>query len=335
VFPNMRILLYEPCKETGVALPAENAIDDNKYDEEVQSGSEFTSGYTIDLEDIKNPYFRVYTQREYPDDGRKSMMVKYNSPKDYLSSIVAKYNIDFDFSKEGYPPVESKDEKENTDADTNDISKWRPYIEGVLRKKDPLAENRNLLQKLTTSEYKHRFMRLYPDALIWFELPSYLMRKGLFVNPRAKPLGILPLATVGSIRAPGLAELMAYAEDPLETDEEIPEIDDSALDTLEIEIGRNQGVINLRCEDWRQRCKWLECIQIAMFEGKKYAGMDEFTNDSFKVKEQSELELLQVQEQPELSRQDSRHLYILLGDSLWARKANTIRAEKCVSSPTI
>jgi len=250
----MRISLGDN-EETGLTLEPNNAAGDHKSDEELLSASEFSSGDLFDVKAIKNPYFKVYTKRDYPDDNRKSIMVKYDRPKDYLSSIVEKYNIDFDFSKEGYPPVEAKEEKEAKDADVNDVTKWRPYIEGVLRKKDPLSENRNLLQKLTTSAYKYRFMRLYPDALIWFELPSYLMRKGLLVNPRAKPLGILPLAIVGSIKAPGLAELMAYAEDPLEEDEDIPEIDDTALDTLEIEIGNNQAVIKLRCEDWRQRFK--------------------------------------------------------------------------------
>jgi len=251
----MRISLGDPNEETGLTLEPNNATCDHKTDEEIQSGSEISSGDLFDVKAIKNPYFKVYTKREYPDDNRKSIMVKYNRPKDYLSSIVEKYNIDFDFSKEGYPPVEAKEEKEAKDSEEHDVTKWRPYIEGVLRKKDPLAENRNLFQKMTTSAYKYRFMRLYPDALIWFELPSFLMRKGLLVNPRAKPLGILPLAIVGSIKAPGLAELMAYAEDPLEEDEDIPEIDDSALDTLEIEIGHNQAVIKLRCEDWRQRFK--------------------------------------------------------------------------------
>jgi len=331
----MRIKFGDADKQTDVAVKAEKAKDDHKSDEDILSDSRFSSEHLFDVKDVNNPYFRVYTKREYPDDNRKSIVEKYKRPKDYLSSIVEKYDIDFDFSKEGYPPVELKEEKESKDADTNDISQWVPYIEGVLRKKDPLAEKRSLLQKVTTSAYKYRFMRLYPDALVWFELPSYLMRKGLLVNPRAKPLGILPLAIVGSIKAPGLAELMAYAEDPLSDDEEIPEIDDSAMDTLEIEIGHNQAVIELRCEDWRQRCKWLECMQIAMFEGKKYAGMDELTKDSFKVKEQSEGDHLLEQELPEVSRQDSRHQFIALGDSLWAGKANTIRAEKNVSSPLI
>jgi len=322
-----------PDEDNGVALPPKDAADDHKSDEEVLSGSEL-SGQLFDVKDINNPYFRVYTVRDWPDDDRKSFMVKFKRPKDYLKSIVEKYNIDFDFSKEGYPPVGADEEKEAKNADANEISKWRPYIEGVLRKKDPLAENRNLLKKLTTSAYKYRFMRLYPDALIWFELPSYLMRKGL-VNPKAKPLGILPLALVGSIKAPGLAELMAYAEDPLEDDEPIPEIDDSALDTLEIEIGRNQAGIELRCEDWRQRFKWMECMQIAMFEGKKYAGLDELNKDSFKVKEQAQADHLLEQQQSELSREESRHKYISLGDNLWAGKANTIRAEKNVSTPLI
>jgi len=331
----MRITFGDPSEKTEVAVKAENSTDDHKSVEEVHSDSRFSSENLFDVNDINNPYFKVYTKREYPDDNSKSNMVKYKRPKDYLKSIVEKYDIDFDFSKEGYPPVESKEEKESKDADTNAISQWIPYIEGVLRKKDPLAEKRNLLQKVTTSAYKYRFMRLYPDALIWFELPSYLMRKGLLVNPRAKPLGILPLAMVGSIKAPGLAELMAYAEDPLSDDEDIPEIDDSALDTLEIEIGHNQAVIELRCEDWRQRCKWLECMQIAMFEGKKCTGMDELTKDTFKVKEQSEVDHLLEQELPEVSRQESRHQFISLGDNLWAGKANTIRAEKNVSSPLI
>jgi len=330
----MRIKFGDSGELTDVALKAENATDDHKSDGEVHSDIKFPSERLFDVEDVNNPYFKVYTKREYPDDNKDSIMVKYDRPKDYLKSIVIKYDIDFDFSKEGYPPVESEEDKESKDADTNAISQWRPYIEGVLRKKDPLAERRSFFQKMTTSAYKYRFMRLYPDALIWFELPSYLMRKGL-LNPRAKPLGILPLAIVGSIKAPGLAELMAYAEDPLSDDEDIPEIDDSALDTLEIEIGHNEAVIELRCEDWRQRCKWLECIQIAMFEGKKYAGMDELTKDSFKVKEQSEVDHLLEQELPEVSRQESRHQFISLGDNLWAGKANTIRAEKNVSSPLI
>lgn len=322
-------------KPKDVALPIDKATAENKFpeisDEELLSGSE-RSGQMIDVDDIKNPWFKVYTVREYPDENRKSMTEKYDRPKDYLSSIVKKYNIDFDFSKEGYPPVGAIEEKEIKEEENHE---WRPYIEGVLRKKDPLADNRNFLQKLITSAFKYRFMRLYPDALVWFELPSFLMRKGLLVNPLAKPLGILPLAVVGSIKAPGLAELMAYAEDPLEEDESIPEIDDSALDTLEIEIGNSQAVIELRCEDWRQRFKWLECMQIAMFEGKKYAGSEELTKDTFKVKEQDEIDHLLEQKHPELERDESRHGYISLGDNLWAGKAYTIRAEKNVSMPRL
>jgi len=76
-------------------------------------------------------------------------------------------------------------------------------------------------------------------------------------------------------------------------------------------------------------------MQIAMFEGKKYAGMDELTKDSFKVKEQAEVDHLLEQPRSELSREESRHKYISLGDNLWAGKANTIRAEKNDSGPLI
>lgn len=328
------ISLGSDTKPTDMAIPENKAVDVSKFssEEDVVSGSEL-SRISVDVKNIKNPYFKVYTVRDYPDDNRKSVMVKYERPKDYLSHIVEKYNIDFDFSREGYPPVGATEEKEAKKVEWEENPEWRPYIEGVLRKKDPLANNRNFLKRLTTSAFKYRFMRLYPDALIWFELPSYLMRKGILVNPRAKPLGILPLAVVGSIKAPGLAELMAYAEDPLSEDEAVPEIDDSALDTLQIEIGDGQAVIELRCEDWRQRFKWLECMQIAMFEGKRYVGSQELTKDNFKIKEQAEIDHL-VQQQ-KLERQESKHLYISLGDNLWAGKANTIRAENNCSSPLL
>lgn len=316
--------------------PQNDAVaDDNKSagisDEELQPDDEFAKN-VFDDKDIDNPYFKVYTVREKKiDDNRKSVS-NYETPKDYLKSVVAKYNIDFDFSKDGYPPVGVEEEKETKEEEEDD--QWRPYIEGVLRKKDPLAQNRGALKRLVTSAFKHRFMRLYPDALVWFEVPSFLMRKGMLVNPRAKPLGILPLALVGGIKAPGLAELMAYAEDPLSDNEEIPDIDDSAMDTLEIAIGNSQAVIELRCEDWRQRFKWMECMEIAMVEGKRVVGLDELTKDTFKIKEQAEVDHL-LEQGPALERQDSRHAFIPLGDNLWAGKANTIRADHNVSLPIL
>jgi len=334
----MKIRLGSTNPKNDSAIPIIRAVDERKTslnsDEEVLSSVSEVSLPNFDVKDIKNPYFKVYTARDYPDDNRKSVVLKFERPKDYLTSIVAKYNIDFDFSQEGYPPVRSDETKESKE-DEESLSEWSPYIEGVLRKKDPLAKSRNFLQRLTTSAFKYRFMRLYPDALIWFELPSFLMKKGLLVNPLARPLGILPLAVVGSIKAPGLAELMAYAEDPLSEDEEVPDIDDSALDTLQIEIGNNQAVIELRCEDWRQRCKWLECMQIAMFEGKKYAGTEELSKETFKIKEQAEVDHFLEEKQPGLERQESRHQYISLGDNLWAGNVNTIRAEQNGSTPLL
>jgi len=311
-------------KDDDESLEIGNKSSSNSDEDE--SGND-QLGEMFNVNDIDSPYFKVYTQREYPDD----LKISLESPKQYLKSVVDKYNVEFNFSKPGYPLATDIDNEKKDEAWEED---WRPYIEGVLRKKDPLVQDRSLFKRLVSSSYQYRFMRLYPDALIWFEVPSYLMRKGLLVTPLAKPLGILPLAVIGSIKAPGLAELMAYDEDPLSDTETIPSIDESALDTLQIEIGNSEAVIELRCEDWRQRFKWMECLQIAMVEGKKIPGLDKLTKDSFKIKEHAEAENL-LEKEPELERDLSRHAFISLGDNLWAAKAPTIRAERNTSLPLI
>merc|ERR1712173_143905 len=123
------------------------------------------------------------------------------------------------------------------------------------------------------------------------------------------PQGILPLALISGVRAPGLAEIMAYDEDPLKENEAVPDIDESALTVIEMELGKGQGIVKLRAEDWRQRLKWLECLNIAIFDSDKkgrgeISRISKLTQDVLKV--QREVDTLgKIQEGDEEASSES------------------------------
>ncbi len=152
-----------------------------------------------------------------------------------MQAILSKYNVPHE--KDIYAELQEGKEKEKEAA-------FRPWIEGVMEK---LMPDRNILGN---KKYKTRLFRLFDEALVWFAEPSFFSKLFGKKTDKIKPLGVLPLALVASIRTCAMDKMDDATEEELLT--------------LELQIGK-EGCFVLKCSDFNQRIKWLECLHVAVF----------------------------------------------------------------------
>jgi len=223
-------------------------------------------------EDLKKqlPYYVEFAKRK--DVNVLKMNDYKDDPEGYLQAILKKYNVN-------HPKVIN-----TNDDDKNEL---RPWVEGTMEKLLPQSNMFGMYQ------WRRRLFRLFDEVLVWFEEPSDNIVTKLLHKPEPtmKPLGIIPLALITSLRAPSATKdvnndsnqnsnnvvannnarssITTIATNALQTIATSDNIEqDDLLLQLELQIG-DEGIILLRCSDYKQRIKWYECLHAAIFNIEK------------------------------------------------------------------